>query len=134
MTDMPKNSKWQPIETAPKGRKVLVGKVGSPWVYPAWWDSYCERWISAYFPLDYFLPPTHWREFPDPRALKKLICALVGHRYVVQRVFSPTSRKVCCTRCGKEWGMNDSVRAFVPWDGELEQLYQNIRQWPDAKI
>jgi hypothetical protein len=68
------------------------------------------------------------------KALNKLICAMFGHRYVVQRVFSPTSRKVGCTRCGKEWGMNDSVRAFIPWDGELEQLYRDIGQWPDAKI
>jgi hypothetical protein len=30
--------------------------------------------------------------------------------------------------------MHDSVRAFVPWDGELEQLYRDIGQWPDAKI
>jgi hypothetical protein len=66
--------------------------------------------------------------------LKELICATVGHRYVVQRVFSQTSRKVGCTRCGKECGMHDSVRAFVPWDGELEQLYRDIGQWPDAKI
>jgi hypothetical protein len=66
--------------------------------------------------------------------IKGLICALFGHRYVVQQVFSPTSRKVGCARCGKEWGMNDSVCAFVPWDGELEQLHRDIGQWPDAKI
>jgi hypothetical protein len=65
--------------------------------------------------------------------LKKLICALFGHCYVVQRVFSPTSRKVGCARCGKEWGMHDSVRAFVPWDGELEQLYWDIGQWRALK-
>jgi hypothetical protein len=58
--------------------------------------------------------------------LKKLICVLIGHRYVLLRVFSPSSRKIGCTRCGKEWGMHDSVPAFVPWDGELEQLHRDI--------
>lgn len=61
---------------------------------------------------------------------ERLICAVAGHRYVVQRVFSSTSRKVGCTRCDREWGMNDSVKAFVPWDGEFEQLYRDIGQWP----
>lgn len=61
---------------------------------------------------------------------ERIVCAVAGHRYVVQRVFSPTSRQVGCTRCGREWGMNDSVRAFIPWDGELEQMYRDFGQWP----
>jgi hypothetical protein len=61
---------------------------------------------------------------------KRLICSVIGHRYVIQRVFSSTNRKVCCARCRQEWGMNDSVRALIPWDGELEQLYRDIGQWP----
>lgn len=61
---------------------------------------------------------------------ERIVCAIAGHKYVVQRVFSPTGRQVGCTRCGREWGMNDSVRAFIPWDGELEQLYRDIGQWP----
>ncbi len=58
--------------------------------------------------------------------LERLLCAVLGHRYVVQRVFSPNSRKIGCTRCDKEWGMYDSIRAIVPWDSELEQLYKDI--------
>ena len=61
--------------------------------------------------------------------LKRLICSVFGHRYVVQRVFSATSRKVGCTRCNQEWGMNDSVRTIIPWDGELEQMYREFGQW-----
>ena len=61
---------------------------------------------------------------------ERIVCAIAGHTYVVQRVFSATSRQVGCTRCGREWGMNDSVRSFIPWDGELEQLYRDIGQWP----
>lgn len=61
---------------------------------------------------------------------ERIVCAVAGHKYVVQRVFSATSRQVGCTRCGREWGMNDSVRSFIPWDGELEQFYRDIGQWP----
>jgi hypothetical protein len=68
------------------------------------------------------------------KVLKKLICALVGHRYVVQRVFSPTSRKVGCTRCGQEWGMSDNTHTLLPWDDEMEQTYQDFWQAPDAKL
>ncbi len=60
----------------------------------------------------------------------KALCAVAGHQYIVQRVFSPTSRQVGCLRCGMEWGMNDEVRSLIPWDGELEELYRLIGQWP----
>ena len=57
------------------------------------------------------------------RIIKKLICFIFGHKYWVIREYSPTVRKVGCKRCFGEWGMNDSVKAFVPWDSELEELY-----------
>lgn len=56
--------------------------------------------------------------------IKQLICFLFGHKYYVIRKFSPTERKVGCARCFKEWGMNDRVKAFIPWDGELEELHK----------
>ena len=62
--------------------------------------------------------------------IERLLCALFNHRYVVLLSFSPTSRKVGCTRCDREWGMNDAVRAFIPWDKELEEMYKLIGQWP----
>ena len=62
--------------------------------------------------------------------LRRIICAVSGHNYFVQRIFSPTSRKIGCSRCGMEWGMNDRVGAIIPWDGELEELYRSIGQWP----
>lgn len=65
--------------------------------------------------------------------IERLLCALFNHRYVVLMTFSPTSRKVGCTRCDKEWGMNDSERAFIPWDKELEEMYKIIGQWPGTK-
>lgn len=66
--------------------------------------------------------------------IERLLCALLGHRYVVQRKFSETSRQVGCTRCCKQWAMNDSVRAFLPWDGEFEDLYKRTGQWPGEQM
>jgi len=65
--------------------------------------------------------------------IERLMCALFGHKYVTQLTFSPTSRKVGCTRCEREWAMNDSVRAFVDWSGEFEELYKFNKQWPQPK-
>lgn len=65
--------------------------------------------------------------------IERLMCALFGHKYVTQLTFSPTSRKVGCTRCEREWAMNDSVRAFVDWSGEFEDLYKFNGQWPKPK-
>lgn len=55
--------------------------------------------------------------------VKRLLCAIFGHSYVIRRVLSANARKVGCTRCGKEWGMHDPTRSFVPWDSDLEALY-----------
>lgn len=55
--------------------------------------------------------------------LERLICAVFGHRYVVERVLNYGARKVGCTRCGKHWAMHDGTRSFVPWSGEFETLY-----------
>ena len=65
--------------------------------------------------------------------IARLCCLVFGHKYVVERLFSPIARKVGCTRCGSSWAMNDRVRAFVPWDGEFEDLYRTICQWPGVK-
>ena len=55
--------------------------------------------------------------------LERLICAVFGHRYVVERVLNHGARKVGCTRCGRHWAMHDGTRSFVEWDGEFEALY-----------
>ena len=56
--------------------------------------------------------------------LNRFICIILGHRYIVERVISKDIRKVVCTRCNRHWGMHDGVRAFIPWDGELEKLHE----------
>lgn len=50
-----------------------------------------------------------------------LRCWFLGHDYKVLKEYSPAVRKVGCSRCERVWGMNDRVKAFVPWDGELEE-------------
>ena len=55
--------------------------------------------------------------------MEKLLCAVLGHRYVVERVLNHGARKVGCTRCGRHWAMHDGTRSFVEWDGEFEALY-----------
>jgi len=53
----------------------------------------------------------------------KVLCFIFGHKYFVIKRFSHTVRKVGCSRCGRSWGMNDTVKAFIKWDGELEELH-----------
>ena len=56
--------------------------------------------------------------------LAKLWCWLVGHRYEVWQRFSHYSRRVICDHCGGDWGMNDDVRAIIPWSDELADCYR----------
>ena len=53
-----------------------------------------------------------------------IICLLLGHKYQVVQRFNKTNRRVRCTRCNKDWGMNDSTQSLVKWDSELEEMYQ----------
>ena len=54
---------------------------------------------------------------------ERLLCAVLGHRFVVERQLNPRTRKVGCTRCQRKWAMHDPTRTFVPWDSEFESLY-----------
>ena len=53
----------------------------------------------------------------------KLLCAIFGHRYVLERKLNDGARKVGCTRCRNHWAMHDGTRTFVQWDGEFESFY-----------
>lgn len=55
--------------------------------------------------------------------ISRVICATLGHRYVVERVLSHSARKVGCTRCKNHWAMHDRTRSFVEWNGEFEEFY-----------
>lgn len=63
------------------------------------------------------------------KTIERLLCALLGHKYVVLRVFNAGSRQVGCTRCNRKWGMHDDTRSFVDWDADLEQMYRMLGQW-----
>lgn len=63
---------------------------------------------------------------------ERIICTLLGHKYIVQRIFHSGARQVGCSRCGREWGMHDETRTFVPWDGDFEDMYRRFGQWPGA--
>jgi hypothetical protein len=59
-------SEWQPIETAPKDRTILL------WVpYDAWqvcaWDELHKEWVST-GGLSFDAVPTHWMPLPEPPA------------------------------------------------------------------
>jgi hypothetical protein len=58
--------------------------------------------------------------------VKRLICAIFGHRFVLVRELTPHSRRIACTRCKQHFGMNDDARAVIPWDIELENMYRVI--------
>lgn len=55
--------------------------------------------------------------------IERIICAVFGHKYVVERVLNAGARKVGCTRCNKHWAMHDGTRSFVEWDEEFEEFY-----------
>lgn len=63
-------------------------------------------------------------------ALSKLFCALFGHSLVVKKRFSLTVRQVGCRRCPMLWGMHDEVKAFIPWDRDLEETSREF--YPEA--
>ena len=58
--------------------------------------------------------------------IRRLFCFIFGHRLHVHQKFSSYSRRVICLHCDGDWGMNDNVPAFIPWDGELEEMYKSF--------
>lgn len=59
--------------------------------------------------------------------LKHFMCFIFGgHKYRIVQHFSRTSRRVKCDRCKGDWGMNDDVQAFLPWDTEIEEMYSSF--------
>ena len=58
--------------------------------------------------------------------LKKILCFFGKHDYYVIKNYSSYARKVGCRQCPKAWAMNDQVRGFIEWNGEFEDLYENV--------
>jgi hypothetical protein len=53
----------------------------------------------------------------------RMLCAIFGHLYIVERVMNKGARKIGCTRCNGHWAMHDATRSLVEWDGEFEGFY-----------
>lgn len=59
--------------------------------------------------------------------MKKLYCKLFFHDLVVVKTSDGGNvQKVLCKRCDRYFGMNHSVKAFLPWDSELENLMKIV--------
>ncbi len=58
--------------------------------------------------------------------MNKLKCFLFGHKYVVTRKIYSAVRELRCTRCEKDFGMNDNVGCIIPLDDELRQQHDDL--------
>lgn len=50
--------------------------------------------------------------------------ALNLHKIYVLREICPGVRRLKCSVCGKSWAMSDHHQAVLPWDEEIERIYQ----------
>lgn len=58
--------------------------------------------------------------------MKKIICYVFGHKYVLKRKISGTIQELYCGRCNREFGINHDVRCVLPLTEELKTLHQEI--------
>lgn len=55
--------------------------------------------------------------------IRRAVCRLLGHKYKVVRNYTPAERRICCTRCGEQFAMNDRVQTLLPWDSDFAEMY-----------
>ena len=69
------DSKWQPIETAPKnGKPILIFEKpylwmcdnAEPTIYVVSWDVWKEAWIEHLGEQYAMFEPTYWMPLPEP--------------------------------------------------------------------
>jgi hypothetical protein len=61
--------------------------------------------------------------------MKRLVCLLLGHKYYLVRVLTDNGKLIGCKRCGKFYGVNDDVRAILPFDEDLCNLYTSLKTY-----
>lgn len=62
---------WQPIETAPKDGKPILGVVDGDVGEISWWNgTYKQHWIFTFDDEYESVKPTHWMPLPQPPASK----------------------------------------------------------------
>ena len=52
--------------------------------------------------------------------INRIVCKLLFHDLIIIKQYTKSSSKLWCKRCKRYYGMNTDVRAFLPWDKELE--------------
>jgi len=57
------------------------------------------------------------------RFKKWLLCKIFGHEYYVVQEFGSHTRRISCSRCKKDWGMNDRVKVMIDWNSYLSEMY-----------
>lgn len=61
--------------------------------------------------------------------INRLLCKLFSHKLVVIDSFLGGScQKLYCQRCKRYFGINHNVEIFIPWDNELEETKDEIKQ------
>lgn len=53
-------------------------------------------------------------------------CELGLHKLWVVRELSEDTQLIGCRICNRFWGMNHRVRAFLPFDEEMYQMYKSF--------
>lgn len=58
--------------------------------------------------------------------IHRIRCALGHHRALNVIQSFGAAQHIGCPRCGKEMGIHHGMRAVIPWDPDLEQLYRDM--------
>lgn len=56
---------WQPIETAPKTRRILIARAGDDSAVSAEWCNRKNHWSIGPGFMYFFAEPSHWMPIPD---------------------------------------------------------------------
>lgn len=63
---------WQPIETAPKSKRIIGAWLDGKWqVAELWYDDTVDEWTHT--SGDYYCKPTSWMLSPDTTENRKLL-------------------------------------------------------------
>ena len=63
----------------------------------------------------------------QPSCLGAVVCCFFGHKYRLKRHITPYLREIKCTRCKKEFGMNDQTQSVLPLDDKLIELHRVLK-------
>jgi len=57
----------------------------------------------------------------------ELLCKIFGHKYVVyakpKKLYSKGIRWLNCSRCGRQFVINDKIKCIIPMDFELMDFH-----------